>query len=166
MGADIETGQPLSYERRMKSVLRIAFTAFLFAQPAVAATYEPIDGNRIIILDGDTVALPCKKPGRGCAERVRLRDIDAPEIFTPDCREGLEQGLKAKARLAQLIRGKVVYVERDGHRDLYGRTLGALRIGSPSGLNAGMQLIRDDLARPWKPGTAAREERRLYWCGP
>ncbi|MEW9304592.1 thermonuclease family protein [Labrys neptuniae] len=150
----------------MKSVLRNAVFALLLASPATAATYEPVDGNRIIVLDGDTVALPCKTPGRGCSERVRLRDIDAPEVFHPDCHEGLQQGLKAKARLAQLIRGKVVYVERDGHRDLYGRTLGALRIGSPSGVNAGMQLVREDLARPWKAGAAAREERRLWWCGP
>ncbi|MBP0581474.1 thermonuclease family protein [Labrys sp. LIt4] len=150
----------------MKSVLRIVFGILLLTAPAGAATYEAVDGNRIIVLDGDTVALPCKKPGRGCAERVRLRDIDAPEVFHPDCAEGLQQGLKAKARLVQLIRGKAVYVERDGHRDLYGRTLGALRIGNPSGLNAGMQLVREDLARPWKGGAAAREERRLWWCGP
>ncbi|PRH86934.1 hypothetical protein C5L14_16745 [Labrys okinawensis] len=149
----------------MKSVLRIAFAFLLVAPQAGAATYEAVDGNRIIVLDGDTVALPCKKPGRGCAERVRLRDIDAPEVFHPDCAEGLQQGLKAKERLAQLIRGKVVYVERDGHKDIYGRTLGALRIGSSSGVNAGMQLVREDLARPWKAGAAAREERRLWWCG-
>ena len=150
----------------MKSALRLSLPILLFASPALSATYEPIEGNRIIVLDGDTVALPCKNPGRGCAERVRLQDIDAPEVFHPDCAEGLQQGLKAKARLAQLIRGKVVYVERDGRRDLYGRTLGALRIGSPSGINAGMQLVREDLARPWKAGAAAREERRLWWCGP
>ena len=74
--------------------------------------------------------------------------------------------MKAKARLVQLIRGQVVYVERDGRKDLYGRTLGALRIGGLSGLNAGMQLVREDLARPWKAGPAAREERRMWWCGP
>lgn len=91
----------------MTSVLRIAFAILIFASPANAATYEPVDGDRIIVLDGDTVALPCKKPGRGCSEKVRLRDIDAPEVFHPDCVEGLQQGLKAKARLAELIRDKV-----------------------------------------------------------
>ena len=150
----------------MKPVLRIALFGILLTSSASAATYEAVDSSRIVVLDGDTVALPCKKPGRGCAEKVRLRDIDAPEVFHPDCNEGLQQGLKAKARLAQLIRDKVVYVERDGRKDLYGRTLGALRIGSPSGLNAGMQLVREDLARPWKAGAVAREERRLWWCGP
>ena len=150
----------------MKSVLCVAFALLPLLSPARAATYEAVEGDRIIVLDGDTVALPCKMPGRGCSERVRFPDIDAPEVFHPDCKEGLEQGLKAKARLVQLIRGKVIYVERSGRRDIYGRTLAALRVGSPSGLNAGMQLVREDLARPWKAGRAAREERQLYWCGP
>lgn len=133
---------------------------------AKAASYEPVDGNKIIIIDGDTVALPCTVPGPRCSERIRLVDIDAPEVFHPDCEEGLQEGLKAKARLAQLVRGKTIYIERDGRRDVYGRTLAGLRIGSPSGISAGEQLIRDDLARPWKPGAGAKAERRLYWCGP
>lgn len=136
------------------------------AMPAHAATYERIEGNRIIIIDGDTVALPCTRPGPGCSERIRLTDIDAPEVFHPDCPEGLEYGLKSKARLAQLIRGQIVFIERDGRHDLYGRTLAALRIGSPTGPSAGMQLVREDLARPWKAGRVAHEERRTYWCGP
>ncbi len=43
---------------------------------------------------------------------------------------------------------------------------GPPRIGSPSGVNAGMQLVREDLARPWKAGAEARAGRKLYWCGP
>ncbi|WP_181161177.1 thermonuclease family protein [Labrys okinawensis] len=134
----------------------------------MAATYQPIDGSRIIVLDGDTVALPCVFPRPGCSERIRLLDIDAPEIFHPDCEEGLKWGLKAKARLAQLLRGKTVYIERDPkpRKDPYGRTLASLRIGSPSGPNAGMQLLREDLAVPYKTGAVAHEEKRLYWCGP
>jgi len=30
----------------------------------------------------------------------------------------------------------------------------------------GMQLVREDLAQPWKAGAEARAERKLYWCGP
>jgi hypothetical protein len=45
---------------------------------ALPASAETIDGNRIVVIDGDTVALPCTKPEPGCAERVRLVDIDAP----------------------------------------------------------------------------------------
>jgi len=49
-----------------------------------AATYEPVDGNKIIIIDGDTVALPRPIVGIGYSEKVRLLDIDAPETFHPD----------------------------------------------------------------------------------
>ena len=35
-------------------------------------------------------------------------------------------------------------------------TLGSLRIGTPSGVNARMELLRKDLARPWKPGPEER----------
>jgi endonuclease YncB( thermonuclease family) len=65
--------------------------------PAFAATYEPVDGHRFIVIDGAAVALPCKSPGPSCSERVRLLDIDAPEAWHPDWAKGLEDGLKAKA---------------------------------------------------------------------
>ncbi|MGO4336762.1 hypothetical protein AB4037_17805 [Labrys sp. KB_33_2] len=80
----------------MKTVLRIALFAIFLASPARAATYEPVDGSRIVVLDGDTVALPCKKPGRGCAERVRLRDIDAPEVSTPIAQRACSRALRPR----------------------------------------------------------------------
>jgi hypothetical protein len=52
----------------------ILVSAFLLATPTSA---ETIPGDRIIVLDGDTIALPCGRPTRGCAEKVRLLDIDA-----------------------------------------------------------------------------------------
>jgi endonuclease YncB( thermonuclease family) len=59
-------------------------------------TAETIDGDRIIIVDGDTVALPCEVPAQGCAEKIRFVDIDAPESFQPHCDAGLDAGLKRK----------------------------------------------------------------------
>jgi endonuclease YncB( thermonuclease family) len=84
------------------------------------------DGNRIIILDGDTVALPCASPSPGCAEKIRFIDIDAPETLHPDCDAGLADGLKAKARLVELIRGHQVWVEH------YNRKNPNRRHGGPS----------------------------------
>ena len=55
-------------------MLRFVLLVCLFATPAAA---ETIDGSRIIVLDGDTVALPCVVPARGCAGKIRLLDIDA-----------------------------------------------------------------------------------------
>lgn len=82
-----------------------------------------VDGNRIVIIDGDTVALPCAVPARGCAEKIRFIDIDAPETFRPHCENERAVGLQAKARVAELLRGATVYVERSGRKDLYRRTL-------------------------------------------
>ena len=130
------------------------------------ARAEMVNGDKIVVIDGDTVALPCILPGRGCAERIRFTDIDAPEIFHPDCDEGLKAGLKAKERLIALIRGKQIWIERSGRTDPYRRTLAALRIGGASGTNAGLELVREELALPYKPGAVAKEDRRIWWCGP
>lgn len=106
----------------MKSAAFVALVLAFVNRPASA---ETIDGNRIIVLDGDTVALPCSSPAPGCAEQVRFVDIDAPETFHPDCDEDLKAGLKAKARLAQLIRGKPIWIERTSQKAPYRCTLGA-----------------------------------------
>lgn len=47
---------------------------------ATPASAEAIPGERIVVIDGDTVALPCAQPRPRCSERVRLYSIDAPEI--------------------------------------------------------------------------------------
>jgi len=124
-----------------------------------------VGGKRIIILDGDTVALPCASPAPGCAEKIRFIDIDAPETFHPDADAGLAAGLKAKARLAELIRGHQIWVERYNRKDRYRRTLAALRIDNQNGVNAGLQLVREDLALPWKSGAAAKAQQIAHWCG-
>ena len=59
----------------------------------------------------------------------------------------------------QLIRGKPIWIERSGRRDVYRRTLAALRIGGPNGVNAGMELVREELVLPYKRGAAAKEDR-------
>jgi endonuclease YncB( thermonuclease family) len=75
---------------------------------------ETVDGRRIVIVDGDTIAL-----GR---ERVRLLNIDAPESFRPRCERELIAGLKAKAYLAELLRAGPVVITRTAE-DRYRRTL-------------------------------------------
>src|SRR4029450_12300765 len=74
---------------------------------------EEFGGNALIVIDGDTVALPCKPESgfrRGCAGKVRLKDVDTPETLHPHCEEELVKGLEAKARLRELLRGQLVTV--------------------------------------------------------
>lgn len=119
---------------------------------AVPAGAETIDGSRIIVVDGDTVALPG-------GERIRLLDIDAPESFQSACEAELVAGLKAKERLRSLLDSQPVTVERAG-RDVFTRTLAHLR--TPAGDVAAV-LLRERLALRYVPGRKA--ERTAYWCG-
>lgn len=130
-------------------VRTLLIAAVLSAAPAAA---ETISGSRIVIIDGDTVALPG-------GERLRLLDIDAPESFRSSCEAELVAGLKAKERLAQLLRGQDVTIERNG-RDRFKRTLG--RLFTEDG-DIGEILLTERLALPYVPGRKA--ERDAHWCG-
>lgn len=123
---------------------------------------EHFDGRRIIVVDGDTIALPCSVPGPGCSEKVRFRDIDAPESYKPRCEAELRAGLAAKERVAQLLRGGGrVSLIRTG-TDVYGRTLGLVMV---DGVDVGKVLLREGLALPYSPDRRHREARLAHWCG-
>jgi hypothetical protein len=68
----------------VRSTVAAALLAMICA--ALPARAETIDGTRIIIIDGDTVALPCAVPTTGCAGERKLPR--APERFNlgTDCR--------------------------------------------------------------------------------
>ncbi len=131
-------------------IARTLLAAALLAVTPAAA--ETISGSRIVIIDGDTVALPG-------GERLRLLDIDAPESFRSSCEDELVAGLKAKERLAQLLRGQDVTIERNG-RDRFKRTLG--RLFTEDG-DIGEILLTERLALPYVPGRKA--DRDAHWCG-
>ncbi|MFG1466677.1 thermonuclease family protein [Xanthobacter sp. DSM 24535] len=126
----------------------LLLAALLAATPALA-----LDGNRLRVIDGDTVALG--------TEHIRLLDIDAPETAHPRCESELVLGLAAKARLLELLRGRPVEIVRHG-RDRYGRTLARLTVG---GRDVGALLSADGLAIAWRPGHDAWVDRAAHWCG-
>ncbi|MBQ0820709.1 thermonuclease family protein [Microvirga sp. HBU67558] len=114
---------------------------------------ETIDGRRVVIIDGDTIAIG--------SERVRILNVDTPETFRPRCEAELVAGLKAKERLAELLRAGPVGIERHG-QDRYRRTLARLSAG---GRDVGSVLVAEGLALPWRDGRAAWEQRWHHWCG-
>ncbi|MGO4450427.1 thermonuclease family protein [Phyllobacterium sp. TAF24] len=125
-----------------------------------------LNGDRIIVIDGDTVALPCQPESgfaRGCAEKVRLKDIDTPEVSHPTCEFELQKGLEAKARLRELMSDEVISVKRSGEIDRYGRTLGWLVLSD--GSDIGSILLQEKLALKWMPGARAKSSRISFWCG-
>jgi micrococcal nuclease len=82
------------------------------------------------VVDGDTVDLEA-------LGRVRLIGIDAPESSMNRRTSGPEEvrlGLQAKAFLARLLQGRVVWVELDvQERDRYRRVLAYLYLEDPQG---------------------------------
>lgn len=98
--------------------------------------------------DGDSI--------RCGAERVRIANIDAPELRgSPKC--GARRGYTAwcdfalgeaarKALAALIARGHRVTIVRSG-TDVYGRTLALVYV---DGVDAGEWLIAQGLARRWR----------------
>jgi endonuclease YncB( thermonuclease family) len=105
--------------------------------------------RRDCVVDGDTFWVH--------GEKIRIADIDTPEISRPRCREEHALGIRATTRLLELLNeGPFDLVQpQDGRdRDRYGRALRDVRRG---GMSIGDQLVAEGLARKW-------EGRRNPWC--
>lgn len=100
------------------------------------------------VVDGDTIWLG--------GEKIRLADIDAPEISDPKCASERALGERAKFRLLELVNSGPVTLAPSGNRDRdrYGRLL---RVVLVNGRSAGAQLVREGLAREW-------DGARHPWC--
>lgn len=103
---------------------------------------------RTCVVDGDTFWLE--------GEKIRIADIDTPEISEPKCDAEYQLGMKATYRLRDLLNGGAFEVRTIGNRDAdrYGRKL---RVVVRNGQSLGDQLVREGLARTW---TGRREP----WC--
>jgi len=101
------------------------------------------------VTDGDTFRLVS-------GERIRIANIDAPEIHARQakCRLEIERGEAASERARALLDGKVVTFERVGHS--YNRTVARVRV---DGRDLGTALIAMGVARPW-----LRHHPKPDWC--
>jgi len=101
------------------------------------------------VIDGDTIRIGGVK--------IRLEDIDAPEVFSPKCPSERARGNRATERLLALINQGPFELVRTGARDQdrYGRKL---RTVARAGRSLGAILVAEGLARPW-------DGARRSWCG-
>jgi endonuclease YncB( thermonuclease family) len=100
------------------------------------------------VIDGDTFWFRRQK--------IRIADIDAPELSPPRCAEERKRGAAAKLRLLELLNGGPFSLTIDARdQDRYGRKL---RIVTRRGQSFGDVLVDEGLARRWS-GT------RRPWCG-
>ena len=89
--------------------------------------------------------------------KIRLADIDTPEVSEPKCASEAALGRQATQRLVQLMNdGPFELVHRTGRdEDRYGRKL---RVVERRGRSVGDTLIAEGLARRW-------DGARRSWCG-
>nr|WP_280531052.1 thermonuclease family protein [Shinella yambaruensis] len=107
-------------------------------------------GKRVTcVVDGDTFWLE--------GQKVRIADIDMPEIGSLQCAKELALGEKAKHRLQSLLSAGPfeMHALSDRDTDQYGRSL---RILIRNGQSLGDRLVAEGLARTW-------EGQRKPWCG-
>lgn len=102
------------------------------------------------IVDGDTFWLDGRK--------IRIADIDTPEISEPKCQSEYDLGMRATYRLQELLsEGPFELVPIPGRdKDQYGRDL---RVVVRNGRSVGDQLVAEGLARTWSG-------RKEPWCVP
>lgn len=96
------------------------------------------------VVDGDTLWHN--------GEKVRIANIDTPELHRPKCPQEALQAREARDRLVTLLRPGFT-LQRAGN-DRYGRTLARVSV---NGRDIGQQLVSEGLARKW---TGRREP----WC--
>ncbi|WP_228244113.1 thermonuclease family protein [Porphyrobacter sp. GA68] len=104
--------------------------------------------RRTCVVDGDTIWLEGVK--------IRIADIDTPEISQPKCDYEYDLGIKARDRLVVLLNQGEFEAVTIGSRDedQYGRKL---RVLLRNGRSIGDQLVAEGLARTWSG-------RREPWC--
>lgn len=104
--------------------------------------------RRTCVVDGDTFWLDGRK--------IRVADIDTPEIGKPKCDAEYALGMRATQRFIELLNAGTFTLQTIGSRDTdrYGREL---RVVIRNGHSLGDELVGAGLARTW---TGRREP----WC--
>lgn len=163
----MKTRSEVSADRRALRSIRLTLLALVAAFPAFDAPisisayasdnrskvslqfYKCATGSRdACVVDGDTIWLNRQK--------IRIADIDTPEVGEPKCASELALGNRATARMLELINEGPFEIKAwpDRDADRYGRKL---RVLIRDGRSLGDILVSEGLARTWSG-------RREPWC--
>ncbi len=122
------------------------FFAAVWIEPSKRT--KVLSASEVIAVDGDTLDYG--------DDRYRLVGFDTPETYRSQCHAEKALGLKAKARLTELIQTAdqielIIQPELDAH-DRF------LAVGRVAGQDVGAILISEGLARSYSGG------KRRSWC--
>lgn len=111
------------------------------SEAAIARNFAPCGFRRVTcVVDGDTFWLDGTK--------IRIADINTPEVSSPQCAQEAALGRRATERLTQLLNaGPFTLARIDRDEDQYGRKL---RIVRRDGQSVGMALVAEGLAEEWQ----------------
>ncbi len=131
------------------SVLPVIWTYFYLTTPAQAGGFARCGAIRQhCVVDGDTIYVG--------GQKIRVADIDTPEISQPKCSSEKALGERATERLIELVNAApfelLSWQGRD--EDQFGRKL---RVLVRDGRSIGDILVSEGLARTWSG-------RREPWC--
>ena len=126
----------------------------------IYATYLDLTDNKIVLrkynnqycYDGDT----CYVMLNGANTKIRLLELDTPEISKPKCEAELELGLKARDYLNNLIdNAATIEFKTDYKEDYFGRTLSYLII---DGEDVSANIVSKNL------GVVYDRDNKTDWC--
>ena len=132
--------------------------AVIFNQASVASARQPKSPSEAFSVCGNGPRITCVVDGdtfwfRG--EKIRIADIDTPELSPPRCEREHERGLAAKQRLLDILNsGPLSSKTTAREEDRFGRKL---RIVYRERRSVGDILVAEGLARRW-------EGSRRSWC--
>ena len=132
----------------MKKIIIIFFSIMTFVQADISLRQY----NNLYCYDGDT----CYVTIDGQNEKIRLLELDTPEISKPKCDTELELGLKARDFVNDLIKNaKTIEFKTDYELDYFGRILSHLII---DGEDVSALLVKNGLGVVYKKG------HKMDWC--
>jgi len=133
-----------------KFITAVLFSLFSIHAFAVTATVG-------YVFDGDTFAAKVNlEDDIKISVRVRIRDIDAPEI-SGQCDDEIKNALKAKNRLKELLPiGSVIELSEIKDDKYLGRI--DARVKTSNGIDISSVMIKEKLVRKYNGG------HRMGWC--
>ena len=132
----------------MKYLILIFFSMVTLAEAEIALRQY----NGQYCYDGDT----CYVMIDGTKAKIRLLELDTPEISKPKCEAELELGLEARDYLNNLIaNASSVEIKTDYEKDYFGRTLAYLII---DGEDASAKIRSSNLGVVYERGN------KKDWC--
>ena len=132
----------------MKYLILIFFSMVTLAEAEIVLRQH----NGQYCYDGDT----CYVMIDGNKAKIRLLELDTPEISKPKCEAELELGLEARDYLNNLIaNASLVEIKTEYEKDYFGRTLAYLII---DGEDVSSMIVKNNL------GVKYDTNNKMNWC--